>query len=383
MTYAPQFPNQLATFRDEVASGVLWRVTGNPKTLSIRNRKPAAAQVSTITVGSVSEGTSYYFTLNGVSFTIVASSGTAATVAGQIKSAVQAHPIAGRGLAVTIASNVVTFTSLNTNESFSISGTSPFVAATGTAAAAAAALGWGVGVIRSGTVSSDQMVDAVLADESYLAAQVDAILFANYANSKHVTVTLSMPGYPNIGFSHTTASDLATSGAAIASGLQAQVDATWGTNAVTVAFNTATLTITAGQAGKAFRSSVTANTLTWTLTSSADTNPQTDAREVFLGVTMKRPDSASTSLAAADGIGAGQDGEAVYEGAIIVPVSSAPTEWSSQVWMGLDGSEKGLFYSTASISRVYLGDRARWAKSSAALRSGQTGYAALLFKLNN
>jgi len=118
---------------------------GPADVISLIADDPSTAQVSTITVDSASNSTQYDITVQGEALAYTSdSSATTAEIAAGLAAAIKASGVAASGLNVSVASNVVTLTSLYAGATFTVSSDEgDLTVATGTAADQADPLAFG------------------------------------------------------------------------------------------------------------------------------------------------------------------------------------------------------------------------------------------------
>lgn len=332
------------------------------------NIAPQAKNVWTLTIDTATNSHTYTFTVNGVSISYTADgSATAAEISAGLVAAIEASPLAYAACTVTDGSGSLVITARVPGYDLAVTNSEAKMTLVETTAEDTAdSIDFGDAVIFSAASASNHFV--ARADGAYLAAQVDTITFSNtYASGEVISAWVEVPGYPRATASVIAATDLDTSLAALATALNTAIDALIGsTGAVTAAYNTTgnVLTLTAQQAGKAFKASVTCTTNTYTHTSTSS-NALTDAVKVFAGIAQRKvdvrtPDTATvrstlTSYAPNEGV------SVINEGRVIVSSSTNPNTLTSGLWLGLSGSERGKFYTSAAATRVYLPpEKARW-----------------------
>lgn len=341
------------------------------------NVAPQAKNVWTLTVDTATNSHTYTISVNGVSISYTADGSTSTSeISAGLKAAIEAAPLAFSACTVADGGGSLVITGRVPGYALDVSTSEAKLSLVETTAEDSAdSIDFGDAVIFSAASASNHFV--ARADGAYLAAQVDTHTFTNtYSAGEVLSAWVEVPGYPRASASVIAATDLDTSLAALVTALNASIDANIGsTGAVTAAYTTSgnIITLTAQQAGKGFKSAAwgTTNTATFTTTSG---NVLTDAARAFAGIAQRKidvrtPDTATvrstlTSYAPNEGVAV------VNEGRVIVSSSTNPNTLTSGLWLGLSGSERGKFYTSAAATRVYLPpEKARWHRPQ---RSGDT-----------
>lgn len=354
-------------------------VDSNDITRTLINSDPQAVQVTTYTVDSASNSTTYTLTVDGftASYTSDASATTAEIAAG-IKAAIDANPsITGR-LTASVLSNVVTLTGNYPGISFTASDSSgDTTIATTTAAATADAVGFGRLMVTGGYQTDEANELGKLCKAAALTAQVDSYLIT-YDASVLINVTITVDGL-TYQASYTMATDLDTSLDALVVLING---ATMGLPANTVIATATpatatTLVLTSEVAGKPFTSSVTfgagADTAAAVLTQTAPVS--SDINRAARGVSMFAYDAEIPTIAGTEATYAANSGVTVMQkGSIWVASSQSPTHLGAvYVETGVT-ADNGKFFTTSSSTRLLLSG-AKWERDE---RSTQTDNIAVL-----
>lgn len=324
----------------------------------------AAKKVVTIVVDTAANTTKYAFTFEGeeISYTSDGSA-TKPEISAGLAAAFKANAIA-RGVASVVddTTDTITITAEHAGYDFSVSESDGnLTLATVTAAAEPTDIGAGLGVIRTGTSGGNEK--GGVAKSASLVAQVDSYVIT-YDASVNLIVEVEVDGVKYTA-EHTMATDLATSGAAIA----AQLNAVLPANTVLAAFDTATLTLTSEVAGKTFVSGVGfgpgRDTGAAARTSNVS-NYLTDIARALAGVTCFTYDEASRTIG---------NSAFSYQGGLPAQVLKAGEVWvastesigvGDDVYIELGNSNSGQFYKTSSSTRVKLpASKAQWVSKDA------------------
>jgi hypothetical protein len=341
------------------------------------NIAPQAKNVWTVTVDTATNGATYTISVEGRTITYVADGSTSTSeISAGLAAAIQADPLAYAACTVSDGGGTVVITGRVPGYALTVSESDAKLSlAETTSEDSADSIDFGDAVIFSSAAASNYFV--ARADGAYLTTQVDTITFSNtYSAGEVISAWVEVPGYPRATAAVIAATDLDTSLAALVTALNASIDALIGSSgAVTAAYTTSgnIITLTAQQAGKAFKASFTATTNTFTHTSTAS-NALTDAAKVFAGIALRKvdvrtPETATvrqtlTSYAPNEGVAVAN------EARVIVASSANPNTLTDAVWLGLSGSERGKLFTAAAASRVLLPpEKARWNRPQ---RSGDT-----------
>lgn len=340
------------------AVGQLATASHLAKRATLRNTNSQAAKVTTIVVDTAANSTAYAFTFEGETITYTSDgSATKPEISAGLKAAFDANPIA-RGVASVADDGVdtLTITGLSAGYDYAISESDAnLTLSTVTAAASASAVSPGV-LCAAISADSDGVPVGGAAKSSLLTAQVDSYVIT-YDASVDINVTVEVDGIPYLA-QHTMATDLATSGAAIA----AQLNAVLPANTVLAAFDTDTLTLTSEVAGKPFVSGVGfgPGRDTGAATRTSNAGVSTDITRAAAGVSIRRLDEEAASIGASYTIAALAGVEVLTDGEIWVS-SSESVSFGDPVYVELGASNSGQFYKTSSSTRVKLpADKFAW-----------------------
>jgi len=213
----------------------------------------AVAQVSTITVDTVDNSTAHTvditFDGNTITVTSAASDGTATTteVAVLIQAAIAAESRLGQLLVATQATNVVTLTARNGNESFTLSNfaggaTAAATFATGTAAAAAGNVPFGRGVVQIASLPQQcQLPDT--ADDTLKLITATPLAEASIEYTVNLIADLDFDGFRET-YTATITSDGTPTVAEICTAIFNKLSEDIPANTVTVADATTAITFT-------------------------------------------------------------------------------------------------------------------------------------------
>lgn len=332
------------------------------------NKAPQAKDVWTITVSAATNSHAYDISVNGVTVSYTSDgSATQAEISAGLTAAIEASPLAFAICTVADGTGSLVLTGRFPGVAFTVSSSdSDLSVAHTTTAASADSIDFGDVVILSS--AADEATFVARADEAYLTAQVDTYTFSNtYAAGEVISAWVEIPGYPRATASVIAATDLDTSLAALSTALNTAIDALIGTSgAVTSAYTTSgnVLTLTAQQKGKAFTSSVSATTNTYTKSTNTGI---LDVTKVIAGIARDRFDARTSPTAtvgtAITAYAPNEGVQVVNQGRLWVKAASAPNSLSSAVWLGLSGSERGKLFTSAAASRVLVPDSiARWSR---------------------
>lgn len=351
-------------------------VDTNDVTRTLINSDPQAVQVTTYTVDSASNSTTYTLTVDGftASYTSDASATTAEIAAG-IKAAIDANPsITGR-LTASVLSNVVTLTGNYPGISFTASDSSgDTTIATTTAAATADAVAFGRLMITGGYQTDEANELGKLCKAAAFTAQV-ATITVDYAASEVYTISIQMTdGSAPLAVSVTADTDDATTATAIRAALNAIMPA----NTVVVTGATDQVILTAEVPGKGFITSVGLKSGTIARLALVETTPRsylTDVNIAARGVSMFAYDAEIPTVAGTEATYAANSGVTVTQKGVVWVASSQDPTFLADVYVETGvTADNGKFFTTSSATRIRLVG-AKWERNE---RSTQTDNIAAL-----
>lgn len=345
-------------------------VNVNDVTRTLINSDPQAVQVTTYTVDSASNSTTYTLTVDGftASYTSDASATTAEIAAG-IKAAIDANPsITGR-LTATVSSNVVTLTGNYPGISFSASDSSgDTTIATTTAAATADAVAFGRLMVTGGYQTDDANELGKLCKAAAFTAQV-ATITVDYAASEVYYIAIQMTdGSAPLTVAVAADTDDATTATAIRAALNAIMPA----NTVVVTGATDQVILTAEVPGKGFITSVGLKSGTIARLALVETTPRsylTDVNVAARGISLFSYDVEVPTIAGSEASYPANSGvQVMQKGLVWVSNSQDPTVGADvYVETGVT-ADNGKLFTTGSATRIRL-TGAKWERNE---RSTQT-----------
>ena len=349
------------------SNGQLVSANAQNSVKTLVNSNPEAKQVTTITVAGSPTASPFSVIVNGKTITYTAdSSPTQTEVTAGLLAALQFDPFAGQAAVYSITSaGVITAIGRNPGYAFTITtSNADLTVATTTSAASADPINFGVAIIKLPGQYADGSELCAVASTANLTAQVDTLTVA-YTGSKTYQVNITVDGttYPVLVVS---ATDLAT----LTTLLVDQINAAMPSYTVLASSTGAgNVTLTAEVAGKAFITSIGAQTTPGNLTIEHTTSgPATDFFRCFAGVSLiadnvegaytTSSDSGATAYKPNSGV------KCVYRAADGVYVDNAqvPTD-SDKVYVELaPGSTAGKFFTTSGNTRLLFTNPnlARW-----------------------
>lgn len=343
--------------------------------VSAVNADPQTAQVSTITVDTVTNSADYTFTVAGSEITITSDASAVNTeIVAAIVLAINEHPLA-RALCTAAATSatVVTLTANRAGVAFTVSDSdSKLSCATSTANDTADAVEFGRLVVQTGFADGARLCAKAAAAK--FTAQVDTLTVV-YAASDVYYVTIGMldGSTPQIvGVAADT--DTATTATAIVTAINAIMPAN------TVLAATAgggIITLTAEVAGKGFITShgTKSGTASRSVLALTTSGPSTDVNQYALGISQHTYDEEETERASGVVVYPANAGvKVVRAGRVAVACSEAVTNGAAvYVELGVT-DDNGKFFASGSATRVKL-NRARWERNE---RTGDDNDVAVL-----
>lgn len=330
--------------------GLPYSSSGSSDTVTMLNNSASTAQVSTITIDSASNSTTYTQYINGVTVTYTTDSSTSTTEAATaLALAITNEPLLNGDMTATSAAAVVTLTARNAGTAFTITAAAHFTAADTTANAAASSVPFGVLVVRDGTDS--KLARKVVA--AALAFQVD-VLTPTAVNDVDSSVSVKLANGQTYAF-HYTADGSATvqeAVEAIAAGLNNILPA----STVAATEDNSTLILTSEVAGVCFESGFTSvTTQVWALTSSTRlSNFATDINKAAVGVTLESLAYERTSTGTI-GYPANSAMSVMRKGQVWVQTQVSTVDPTDPVYVGTTASTtQGLWTNTPTAGYVLL-----------------------------
>lgn len=345
-------------------------VNVNDVTRTLINSDPQAVQVTTYTVDSASNSTTYTLTVDGftASYTSDASATTAEIAAG-IKAAIDANPsITGR-LTATVASNVVTLTGNYPGISFSASDSSgDTTIATTTAAATADAVAFGRLMVTGGYQTDEANELGKLCKAAAFTAQV-ATITVDYAAGEVYYISIQMTdGSAPLTVAVAADTDDATTATAIRAALNAIMPA----NTVLVTGATDQVILTAEVPGKAFITSVGLKSGTIARLALVETTPRsysTDVNIAARGISLFSYDVEVPTVAGTEASYPANSGVQVMQKGLVWVSNSQDPTFGADVYVETGvTADNGKLFTTSSSTRIRL-TGAKWERNE---RSTQT-----------
>lgn len=334
--------------------------------LTCVNRDPQAKQVDTVTVSTYTTGDTYTLTINGMDVSHVATVADADTtgLAASIAEAINADPSVRGQVAATSAGAVITLTGTYPGIAFTVTEASAKIATpvSVTAAAEADAIAFGRLVVGTEDYADQGVPYCKLAAAAKMVAQVDSYVLV-YDAAVDTIVEIEIDG-EHYRTSHVMATDIDTSGAAIAAAVNAIMPAN--TVLATYTAGTDTLTLTSEVAGKPFVSSVMfgAGRDTGVATKTSTAGIDTDLNKAALGVSVAAYDEEVTTVGGTAISYPGNAGLRVLKRGTIWVENSQGVSLGDPVYVELGvTADNGKFFNTGSATRVRL-EKARWERAS-------------------
>lgn len=350
--------------RPEAITGKVYDSSFLNNLITLLNEKNQTKQVSTITVDTAADNTTYTVSVNGETVTVNSgTSATTTTIATAIKEAInEDYPLARAACIATSSTNVVTLTGLNPGRSFTVTDSDAnLTTATGTAAATADTIAFGRAMIGTGFATNAANEKGALPKSTYLSAQTGTITIT-YNSGSVYTAGVYVAGQwydaQTVG-----ATNLATTAAALTSNLNGVLPA----NTVIVTSSAGVITFTAEIAGLEFdlRAGVGDATAT---TAVSYTKSYTSSLEIALkGISIAALDEENLTVEGNDVVyPANAMVKVLQKGKIWVdfPAETSLT-YNSAVYVETSGSNAGKLYNDSSSTRVKLPlSKARWLRKS-------------------
>lgn len=324
------------------------------------NSDPQAAEVYTLVIDTATDDEDYGVDLTDpVAVSVSIDSGTGSSVgsiATALAAAWNASPQARAMAEATVVTDTITFTGVFPGVAFTMAEdeNAAKMTLTNTANAAEAdTVPFGRAMISTSYQAGYPDPLGVIAKSTSLTAQVDTYLLT-YDAAVDVSVTVTVDG---IDYTATIlqATDLDTSGTALAAELEAILNAA--SVPVTATWDTDTLTLTSDLAGLPFSSSIAwgAGRDTGAATKTTNsTTPSTDFNQVFAGISLWTYDEQQLSLTTEAAEYSANSGVEVMRRGDVWVENTQTLIAHTAVYVELDGTgdDAGKFYNDSSATRV-------------------------------
>jgi len=353
--------------RPEAITGKVYDSSFLNNLITLLNEKNQTKQVSTITVDTAADNTTYTVSVNGETVTVNSgTSATTTTIATAIKEAInEDYPLARAACIATSSTNVVTLTGLNPGRSFTVTDSDAnLTTATGTAAATADTIAFGRAMMGTGFATNAANEKGALPKSTYLTAQVDTLTITYVASAEyHVGVLLN-------GYNYKVQCSADTSATVTAAAIVTALNALLPANTVLVSSSSGVITFTAEIAGLDFNiefgaSNDGASIPTFTPTT---TKSYLTSLEIALkGISIAALDEENLTVEGNDVVyPANAMVKALQKGKIWVDFPAATSlTYNSAVYVETSGSNAGKLYNDSSSTRVKLPlSKARWLRKS-------------------
>lgn len=345
---------------------------------SICNSDPQAVQVLTVTVSGATNDKVYTITgspesaawSRSVSYTADGTATTAEIAEGLADAWNADAYLRGIGEASWVSGATFTVTGLHYGESFTITESDAQLSvATTTAAGDAATIGFGLAVLDNGVGAMGSRLGRI-AKSAQFSAQVATATITYVAGAIITAKVYEVRGAERIligAASETSATDLDTTAAALAGGLNGDLPA----NSVVVASvggASGEITFTAEIAGlefevELFADDSGASVPTTTVAETTGPSKATSLNRALAGISVGTHDQTATTIAGSESVYAANSLMRVASDAVVWVASSESPTFGDAVYVELDGSSAnvGKFYTSSSSTRVALAKaKARW-----------------------
>lgn len=303
------------------------------------------AQVSTLTVGTVTSDATYSWSINGIALSYLAdSSATNAEIVAGIVAAIDASPaVRGQVSAVATSSTVATITARTAGLVFTLTTSDAKLAAAAVTAAASAGtveVGRAVASFGRSAERDPRLKLACVADAANFTAQVDTHA-VTYEASKTIRASVTVRG-------SIYEVDVATvtSATATANAIRDALNGILPADTVLASASSGTLTLTSELAGLPFESYArfTDNATTGAVASTSTAGVATDASKAIIGVSARRTDLEGSTYAA----------NSVFMYAKDEPIFVEASAVGEEVYVELSGADAGKLFAASSATRVLL-----------------------------